>query len=105
MHALMVMPRETDTARRNIIRNLNRTLECSRRASGAARNAHTGRAGNVARDRQILLDCDVTRECALRAIDRQRTRCIHFCGLRDDCRRILSVHRDGFAINDHGRAF
>ena len=105
MHALMVMPRETDTARRNIIRNLNRTLKGSSSAPGAARNTHAGRAGDMARDRQILLNRDVAREGALRTVNRQRTRCIHFCGLRDNGRRILSVHRDGLAINDHRRAF
>ena len=105
MHALMVMPREADAARCDVIRNLNRTLECRSRAPGPARNAHAGRAGDVTRDRQILLYRDVAREGALRAVNRQRARCIHFCGLRDNGRRVLSVHRYGFAINDHRRTF
>ena len=105
MHALMVMPREADAARRDVIRNLNRTLECSRRASGAARDTHAGRAGDVTRDRQILLYRDVAREGALRAVNSERTRRIHFGGLRHNGCRVLSVHRYGFAINDHRRTF
>ena len=53
----------------------------------------------MARNRQILLDRDVSLERALRAVNSQRTRSINCRGLRHNCHRRLCIDLRRLTVN------